>query len=82
MAQIKFNFEGQPIASRVHVVAPIVNSMIEEHEQGSSIGVEAFQHELTTKIREAGLMEKSSRLKKLGSTQTTAKIHACTHRCP
>ena len=82
MAQIKFNFEGQSIASRVKVVAPIVNSMIEEHEQGSSIGVEAFQHELTTKS-ERQASWKNVKVDEVGvHPDNHEKVHACTHRCP
>ena len=56
--QMQFSFDGQSIAARVQVLAPIVNSMIEEHDSGTSaIGVEAFQDDLIGRIKAAGLME-------------------------
>ena len=56
--QVQFSFDGQSIAARVQVLAPIVNSMIEDHDSGTSaIGVEAFQEDLTGRMKAAGLME-------------------------
>ncbi len=49
---------GMSMAARVHVISPIINMMIEDHDSGdSSLGVEAFQEDLIGRIRAAGLME-------------------------
>ena len=47
------------IVSRVDVMAPMINQLIQDHENGESKdGVEAFQHDLLVRIDSAGLLEK------------------------
>ena len=60
MASIEIKFDMQmPIADRVTAVAPIINKMIDSFDSAdSTVGVEAFQDDLQSRIRAAGLMEK------------------------
>ena len=48
---------GVPIATRVATISPIINAMIEEHDnEANSFGVEAFQEDVVARIKAAGLM--------------------------
>ena len=48
---------GVSVATRVATIAPIINSMIEEHDkEDSALGVEAFQEDMIGRIRAAGLL--------------------------
>ena len=48
---------GVPIATRVATISPIINAMIEEHDnEANSFGVDAFQEDVVARIKAAGLM--------------------------
>lgn len=49
-----------PIQERIAIIAPVINALIQQHDDGKMAdGVETFQEEMLNRIEAAGLMEKN-----------------------